>query len=199
MTDILDDQALACALQQGDRAAWAALYDQYSVLVWRYVARLIGSDPAAVADAVQETFLAAAGSARGFDPSRGTVWAWLTGIAHHKVSAHWRKTGQDRRLVERAASNGHAESADGPGQPPPAASLEAQETVDVVRRTLAQLPEDYAVLLSAKYIDDLSVAQLVDRHGGTAEALRSRLARARRAFREQYERMSRDPRDEVPA
>lgn len=199
LTDSLDEQALACGLQCGDRAAWAALYDQYSEQLWRYVARLVGPSAAGVADVVQETFLAAAAGARGFDPSRGSLWVWLAGIAHHKVAAHWRKAGQDQRLRERAAANGHAGAAVDSGQAQPESSLEQQESVDVVRRALALLPMDYAAILAAKYIDELSLAQMVDQYGGTVEALRSRLARARRAFREQYERVTRDPRDEVPA
>ena len=75
---------------------WATLYDQYSVGVWRYVARIIGSDSDAVGDAVQETFLAAARAFHQFDPARGTAWAWLSGIAHRQVALHWRRVGRDR-------------------------------------------------------------------------------------------------------
>ena len=39
-------------LQAGDRDAWAALYEHYSVAVWKLTARLIGSDSAGVADVV---------------------------------------------------------------------------------------------------------------------------------------------------
>ena len=60
-------------LQSGSPEAWGALYESYSVRVWRYVARLLGSNHDAVADAVQETFLAAARSASTFDPDRGSI------------------------------------------------------------------------------------------------------------------------------
>jgi RNA polymerase sigma-70 factor (ECF subfamily) len=43
---------------------------------------------------------------------------------------------------------------------------------------------DHAVLLEAKYIDELSVADIVETFGGTTESVRSRLARARREFSE---------------
>ena len=76
----------------------------YSVDVWRYVARLLGPDAAAVGDVVQETFLEAARSARNFDPSRGTLWSWLVGIAHHRVSAHWRQANRQTRLRQLAES-----------------------------------------------------------------------------------------------
>ena len=56
-----------------------------------------GPNSVAVADIVQESFLAAAATARQFDPDRGTLWSWLAGIAHHRVSAFWRRKVARRR------------------------------------------------------------------------------------------------------
>ena len=78
-------------LREGDREAWAALYENYNIAVWRLTARLVGPDAAGVADVVQDVFLAAAGSARRFDTEQGTLWSWLTGIVHRQVSNYWRK------------------------------------------------------------------------------------------------------------
>ncbi len=47
---------------------------------------------------------------------------------------------------------------------------------------------DAVSLLLGKYLDQLSVRELMDSLGGTHEAVRSRLARARRDFRSRYER-----------
>ena len=44
-------------LREGDRDAWAALYEHYNIAVWRLTARLVGPDAAGVADVVQEVFL----------------------------------------------------------------------------------------------------------------------------------------------
>ncbi|HND55545.1 MAG TPA: hypothetical protein PLV92_24190, partial [Pirellulaceae bacterium] len=49
-----------------------------------------------------------------------------------------------------------------------------------------------AALLTAKYLDDRSLEQLVGLFGGTVEALKSKLARARREFREAFERHTGD-------
>ena len=45
-----------------------------------------------------------------------------------------------------------------------------------------------AALLTGKYLDGLSIQQLVQTMGGTRESVRSRLARARRDFAARYER-----------
>ena len=93
-----DQLVVVRGLRNGDRDAWTALYDGYSEDVWRYVARLLGADATAVADVVQEVFLAAARSARGFNPERGTLWNWLSGIAHHQVATYWRQGARLARL-----------------------------------------------------------------------------------------------------
>ena len=51
-------------LQEGNADAWRELYDDYCRQVWQAVARMMGPNAADVADVVQETFMAAARSAR---------------------------------------------------------------------------------------------------------------------------------------
>jgi RNA polymerase sigma-70 factor (ECF subfamily) len=196
-----DEQSVIRGLREGSRGAWTALYNGYSADVWRHVARLLGRDATAVADVVQEVFLAAAKSAKKFDPERGTLWNWLTGIAQHQVAAYWRqsnKVSRLRRLMEEGALEishllDSAKPLDG--------MTEAIDLADLVRAVLSQLPADYAALLSAKYIDDRNLEELADQFGGIAssgsvEAIKSKLARARREFRtkfEQFEQLDREP------
>jgi RNA polymerase sigma-70 factor (ECF subfamily) len=154
---------------------------------------LLGREGAAVADAVQETFLEAARSARHFDPGRGTLWTWLTGIAHHRVAAYWRQAQRAatlRRLVEsRAAEIRHWLDA----AEPDAGPWEQLETIDLVRSVLAELPPDYAGLLTGKYLDERSLTDLAIQYGGSTDAVKSKLARARREFRTKFERLTREP------
>ena len=160
---------------------WVALYDKYSVSVWRYVARIIGPDSDAVGDAVQETFLAAARAFHQYDPERGTPWSWLTGIAHRQVALHWRRIGRDHidrvgTPVEEAVVEDEV-----------SARLDRSETAEVVRSVLAEMSSESAAILQGKYCDVQTVAELVERYGGTTEGVRSKLARARRDFKKRYE------------
>jgi RNA polymerase sigma-70 factor (ECF subfamily) len=188
-----DQQAVICGLRLGDRDAWSALYDGYSADIWRYVARLVGSETAAVADIVQETFLAAARSARQFDPQRGTLWAWLSGIAHHQSAVYWRQINKVQRLREQVEARADelrrwletSEPADEPW-----ARL---ELADAVRGVLADLPADYSALLTAKYLDERTLDELSRESGGTVDAIKSKLARARREFRARMEVLVREP------
>ena len=183
MLDERDQSSVICGLQAGDRNAWTALYKGYSADVWRYVAQMIGPDVSDVADVVQETFLAAAASARKFDASQGSLWCWLTGIAHHRVSRYWRQVNKLARI--QALAEVHAGELhrwlDESGTD--SNLLEQKELAELVRGILAELPADYAALLSAKYLDELSFDEMSHQWGQSVDALKSNLARARREFR----------------
>lgn len=191
MTEFAEATRSAPEVTSGNADEWRVLYDQYSVRVWRYVARLLGADSEAVADAVQETFLAAARSAHRFDPQKGTHWSWLAGIAHNQVAVYWRRVGV--RRIDPAEPR--FDDSPGGGNVPED-HLQQRETIELVRQVLAELPGDYAGLLEAKYTDGCSVNELVEAFGGTTEAMRSRLARARREFKRRIESSHLAPRAE---
>jgi RNA polymerase sigma-70 factor (ECF subfamily) len=181
LLDADQQSAVIEGLAAGRAEAWAALYDEYAEMVWRYAARLLGANRdgavrESVADVVQETFLAAARSARSFDPTRGTLGAWLLGIVHQQTAQYWRRRGLQARsevhgsqpeTVEHDASSG----------------LQRREQAEHVRRVLADMPAESAWLLVQKYVDDRPVADLVQDLAVGTEAVRSKLARARRLFR----------------
>lgn len=184
---------LLAAIARGDRTAWARLYDAYSERLWRFVARLLGGDAAWVADVVQETFLAAARSAAQFDATRGTAWSWLMGIAHRQVALSWRQRGQDQRLqavlvsMPREVLYGARVFDD---SAPADEWFERHELALVIRSTLSALPNEYATVLVAKYLDDQAIDDIAEEWGESYEAIRSRLARARREFKSVFERLT---------
>jgi RNA polymerase sigma-70 factor (ECF subfamily) len=69
--------------------------------------------------------------------------------------------------------------------------LADRETADEVRQVLAELPEDYARCLVAKYMEGQSAAEIASGSADSVEAVRSRLTRAREAFREVFARRMR--------
>jgi RNA polymerase sigma-70 factor, ECF subfamily len=192
LLDPHDQLAVIRGLQHGYREAWTKLYDGYRLEVWRYAARLVGPDAAAVADVVQETFLEAARSVRHFDADRGTLWAWLSGIAHHRVASHWRQVSRNDR-VRKLAAAGAAEICHLLDEAKPSEQWgEQHERAELVRCVLAELPADYAALLTAKYLDECSLADLSQQGSSSVEAVKSKLARARREFRVAFERLTRE-------
>jgi RNA polymerase sigma-70 factor (ECF subfamily) len=188
--DEQQQREIAAGLRQGKPEAWHALYDEFAAPIWQAVARRVGPQHAEIADIVQETFIAAARGAWGYEGSRGSLWMWLSGIARNSVALHFRKqkrheqTGPGSETADRLLPWLEKKESD------PAAALESAELADAVRATLTALPQDYETLLVAKYIDDTSVEQLAEAQRATPVAIRSKLARARQAFRELFVRTS---------
>ena len=186
--DEQQEREVARGLRAGEADAWRALYDAYAARVWGAVARLLAPESADVADVVQETFLAAARSAATYDASRGTLWLWLWGIARKHVAVHYRQQKRHDRLRSAgdwlAARNGQVlRCLQGEGAAP-ADVLAAAELATLVRATLTELPAEYETLLTAKYLDGVTVDDIASREHSTAVAIRSKLARARQAFRQ---------------
>ena len=187
---------VARGLREGRADAWRTLYDAFAERVWCGVARLLGPTSAEVADVVQETMLAAARSARTFDEAHGSLWNWLWGIARNQVALHFRKQKRHDQLKHAgdwlAASAGRlAHWLDGVDETP-TTLLETAELALLVRLALAELPNEYESLLTAKYLDGVSVEQIASRECSTETAVRSKLARAREAFRKAFLRLTGD-------
>jgi len=190
--DERSQQEITQGLQTGSPEAWRQFYRAYAGRLWRHVAALTGAQPAEVADIVQEAFLAAARSARRYDPRRGALWSWLWGITRKELALHYRRSGRRAELLRAQQwwAAHEAELAGGSDQDPPE-RLAARELLTLVRAALAALPSEEQALLSAKYLEEYSTEQLAADAGVSVQAVYSRLARARRAFRAAFERLTR--------
>jgi RNA polymerase sigma-70 factor (ECF subfamily) len=176
-------------LQQGDRQAWLKLYDAYAVRIWWQVSRLMGRDSGYVEDVVQETFLAAAQSAGTFDARRGSLWVWLWTIAQRQIALYYRKkrptVNLDQALQWWSGLDGQKMEMLQRMEAPPEL-LACKELGVLVRHCLAKLPAEYQVLLLAKYVEGEPVDRLAEQFNCSSVAVRSKLARARKAFRRTF-------------
>ena len=187
------EQEIAKGLQEGDRQAWLLLYEAYAEGVWQNIARFMGYDCSAVADVMQETFLAAARSAKNFDPRRGSLWIWLSGIGRRQIALYYRK--QDPKTILARAKKWWA-SLDGEkidwidaNSVPPPEVLEARELAALVRTTLMRLSVEYQTLLLAKYVDGQPASKIANDMDCSSIAVTSKLARARKAFRKAFKEL----------
>ena len=91
---ISDDQTSAIEEQfvESDEGGLEAAYHAYGATIFSYCRRRLGPD--AAADATQEVFVAAWRSRQRFDPSKGSLPGWLTGIARFKVLDALRASGR---------------------------------------------------------------------------------------------------------
>ncbi len=75
----------------GDETVLRDMFDEYGALVLSIARRLVGSD---AEDLVQQVFMAAWRGRDRFDPSKGSLAAWLSGIARFKAIDHLRAVGR---------------------------------------------------------------------------------------------------------
>ena len=169
------------ALQQHDAATWDEFYQEHAQELYGFVCRLVRGDPAAAADAFQDTWLDAMGHIEQFDSERGELRAWLFGIARHRVALHWRKRFSGDAACLTAERDQAAEAADGAILPEEI--VEHLEQAAVVRASLLALPPERRQVLVEKYVEELSVAQIAARSGKSPKAVESLLSRAREQFR----------------
>lgn len=184
------DERIVRGLKRGQKRAWQLLYDTYARQLWVAIARLMPNDPSAIGDVMQEAFLEAARSAPNYDPAKGSLWQWLYGISRHRVARFYRQEARQLRFKQiqtwwtsmgGKASGwliGETDLQDD--------NLARAELTELVRRTLAELSPDHALLLTARYLDGRSAVEIARESGCTPEAVRAKLHRARSRFREEY-------------
>lgn len=89
-----------------DPERFTDVHDRYFRDVYRYVAGRL--DEQAAEDIAAETFCVAFGKRDKFDPERGSLRAWLFGIATNLVGQHRRKEARHYRALARAGNDAPA-------------------------------------------------------------------------------------------
>jgi len=173
------EQAWRAAVLAGEEAAWRAWYDEAYEPLRAFVFWRLAHQPTGVDEVVQETWLIAVRRMKDFDPRQGSFLDWLRGIAGNVIKNRSRQRQTAQAALERVAA-GTARTADAESQ------LEAAERSARVAAALLALPEHYAAVLQAKYLEQRSVSDIAQAWNQTAKAIESLLTRARLAFREQF-------------
>jgi RNA polymerase sigma-70 factor (ECF subfamily) len=177
------------AAARGDAGAIGRLYDAHVDALYAFVFYRVGRDAALAEDVVQETFTVALGRVGEYDAARGSVMAWLCTLSRNVIRDQLRA---HRRSDELAATWDRLDASlaqifDGLERAPlPGEALEHAEIRHLVNVTIAHLPEPYRVVLARKYVDGDSIEALAGDLGLSPDAVKSLLARARRAFRDTF-------------
>lgn len=171
-----NDFELTRRLQEGDRGAVAELYDRYAPLLYPVLLRLTG-DRAAADEALQETWVAAWREARAYNLNRGTVAAWLLGIARARAL--------ERIPAGAPARRGGGLELDPQSSPPDDAEALSQhrQLSERVRRALGALEPKHRRVLECAAFEGLSQSEIAGRMNAPAAMVqawtRQALARLR--------------------
>lgn len=141
--------------------------DEHRDVVWRYLVASVGRE--AAADCFQETWLAALRAYPSLRPG-SNVRGWLVTIAHSKVVDAWRAT--QRRPVPVGAM---PDRGGGPGPPP--------DGDDDLWAAVRRLPPKQRTAVVARFVGDLSYADVATVVGCSEAAARQNVATALKALR----------------
>jgi RNA polymerase sigma-70 factor (ECF subfamily) len=160
-----DDAALVAAVARADPRALELIYERHSRGVYSLALRLLGDGPAAE-EVVQETFLKLWRQPEAYQPSRGRLFAWLLGVAHHRaVDLLRRRQLEERhRLAPVSTSESLVELLDNLGlasaDDDPQARLGNLEQRIALERALGRLPAEQRLALELAYYRGLTQAQI---------------------------------------
>ena len=174
------------ALRAGSQADFDWLVERYTPMMYRLAARLVRTRGDA-ADVVQEAFLKAY---RGIGKFQGecTLKSWLYRITLNTASNQnrwWRRHRGHEYQMEPDAASEFSFPEPSSGEPSALDDLLTQEARSLVQRGLARLDDVHRTILILREMEELSyeeVGDILDIPPGT---VKSRLARARVALRQE--------------
>ncbi len=164
-------QELVERTKQGDKDAFASLYEQYVDAIYRYVYFRVDADDAE--DLVETVFVKAWEKIAGYKQTKDNFSSWLFRVAHNLVVDHYRS----RKTVEAITEEYQEYRA----EYHPKIVTERGIESDLLQKALKGLKDDYQQVLVLKYINELSnkeISALLDKSEGSLRILQFRALKA---------------------
>lgn len=175
--------ALLERMKAGDQAAFGALYDRYSAMVYPMLLGVL-KEPQAAEEVLRDLFVQLWNSAADFDVSRGSLPAWLMVMGRTLAIARLRMAQGHDPEDELQTYPAHA-------MPSPFDMENEAQTRTVMlalRGAMAELPEEDRQTVELAYFEGLTEAELKWRTGGSREVVNARLLKALKSLIETYGR-----------
>ena len=171
-----NDIELLRSMLAGDEEALALLYRRRQGSIYRFALQMSGSKTIAE-DVTQEVFLFLMREGHVFDPARGSVSAFLLGVARNHVLRRL-------RVEQLLAPLGDDSDDDAQSLHPstdlcPLEDLTRAETIESVRKAVLSLPSKYREVVVLCELQDISYGETAEILGCAIGTVRSRLHRAR--------------------
>jgi RNA polymerase sigma-70 factor (ECF subfamily) len=178
-----EDQELLRRAATGDREAFTAFYRRRQHGVYRFALNMSGSE-ATAEEVTQEVFMTLIREPGSYDPNRGSVAAFLYGIARNHVL---RIRKRDWRFTELSKGEGDPDSAVWASEDSTIRDLIRDEEALAVRKAILSLPPVHREVVVLCELEEMSYADAADILGCAIGTVRSRLHRARQSLRQTLE------------
>jgi len=174
-TDASDSELLQSMLA-GDEKALAALYQRRARDVFRFALQMCGSQ-ALADDVTQEVFMVLIREGHTFDAARGSLNAFLLGVARNHVLRRLRR----ERFYVSMEEDSQSDTAQNLSRTTdnPLDDLSRSETIESVRKAVLALPERYREVVVLCDLQEMSYLEAAEILGCAVGTVRSRLHRAR--------------------
>jgi RNA polymerase sigma-70 factor (ECF subfamily) len=169
------DGTLIAAVLAGDSEAFAVLVERYQGPLRRLAESRLGNRDWAQ-DVVQETFLCAFKSLRGYD-SRFSFRTWLWTILLNQCARHYQKRQRQAAILAGAVRDcpQHSLQPLAGGEPSPQETLLAKEQAEVLTQVLAALPDEQADALRLRFFGELKFQEIADVQGCSLTTAKNRV------------------------
>ena len=167
-----DDTALMARVAEGDTRAFEAVYDRYRAPAFGLAVRLTGRSGNAE-EVTQDAFLNLWRKAGQYDPSRGTLAAWLLTFVRHRAIDSLRSSARHGASVELETAADRLEAPECTED-----RVVARDDWRNARKLVSELPGDQREVIELAYFAGLTQGEIAARVGiplGTVKG-RSRLA-----------------------
>jgi RNA polymerase sigma-70 factor (ECF subfamily) len=171
---IENEETLVDLAIQGDESAFALLFDRHYDQVFRMIYYRLGRRQDAE-DLAQQVFLQAWRAVGRYRRTASPFIAWLATIAHNTVSTYYRRQHKHTSLEETLTD------LPSPEQLESVAELSLEH--DRVREMMAHLPPQYTKVLTLRFVDDLSYAEIAGLLGKSEASVRVMQCRALQQLR----------------
>ncbi len=173
----LSDSELLQSMLAGDEEALAALYRRRQQGVYRFALQMCGSKTVAE-DVTQEVFMVLIRDGYTYDASRGSLNAFLIGVARNHVLRRLRRERFYVAMDEDSKSNINEDQSSQPAAGP-LDDLARTERIESVRRAVLALPERYREVVVLCDLEEMSYVEAAEILSCAVGTVRSRLHRGR--------------------
>jgi len=180
------EKALVQGLVAMDGSAWEALCRDYSRPLLSFVELCLGCSRSQAEDVVQMTFLRCVKSIGTFQPSRGSLLAWLKAVARNETHTLLRKETTNPGSSSLSSAPPHVadqifDTVD--AAPLPDDVLARKDVKAAVQERLMELRPRHREVLIAKYVDGRKVSEIAASLDLSEKAVESLLTRSRESLR----------------
>ncbi len=178
--EITGDESALIQRAKDDQDAFGQLYERYSQRIYQYIYYRTGSE-ADAEDLAAKTFMRAWQHIAAYDDRGVPFSAWLYRIAHNLV-ANWHRDRSRRKIISLDDLSRWQVNEDGPE----AAALLAEDRAALLT-ALRRLPAERQELLSLKFVEHLSNAEIGAVMGRSEGAIKSLYHRTLLTLREELQ------------